>query len=109
MEEPIIIPTTEISADERAELEALRRENRRRDLSEHACSQLSARGISTVFAPFLLGEDEAATAKNVAAFERAWNNTLQAEVARRLPRQQPRDLSQPVSAPVRRSGIRKVR
>ena len=106
--EDIVI--TEITVDERAELENLRRENRHRTLSEHARGQLAARGISVDFAPFLLGEDEAATGKNIAAFERAWNSTLQNEMARRLPtQQQPRDFSQPVAAPARRCGIRRVK
>ena len=105
-----IITNPEITADERAELETLRRENRQRALSEHARGQLAARGISVDFAPFLLGEDEATTGKNIAAFERAWNSTLQTEVARRIPAQQPpRDFAAPTAAPVRRSGIRRVR
>lgn len=108
MEEPILT-TPEITPDERAELEALRREKQNRSITEHARSQLAARGISVEFAPFLLGEDEAATGRNVAAFEKSWNSVLQAEVARRLPQQQPRDFSAPVTAPVRRTGIRRVK
>ncbi len=108
MEEPNIT-TPDMTPDERTELEALRREKQLQGITEHARTQLAARGISVDFAPFLLGEDEAATAKNIAAFERTWNSTLQAEVARRLPQQQPRDFSAPVSAPVRRCGIRRVK
>ena len=104
-----IIPTVAITADERAELESLRLEKQTRSIRESAGAQLSARGISTEFAPFLLGEDEAATTKNIAAFERAWNSSLQAEVARRLPRQQPRDFAAAAATPVRRMGIRRVK
>lgn len=105
--EEIVTPMT---ADERAELEALRQEKQYRALSEHARTQLVARGISAEFAPFLLGADETDTGKNIAAFERAWNSSLQAEVARRLPAQQPpRDFSAPIAASVRRTGIRKVK
>ncbi len=103
------IPTIEITPDERAELESLRREKQTRGIRESACAQLSARGISTDFAPFLLGEDEAATTKNIAAFERAWNSSLQAEVARRLPHQQPRDFAASAVTPTRRMGIRRVK
>ncbi len=107
--EEITMTPTEITPDERTELETLRREKQLRSITEHARTQLAARGISIEFAPFLLGEDEVATAKNITAFERTWNNTLQSEVARRLPQQQPRDFSAPVSAPVRRYGIRRVK
>lgn len=107
--EETTVTTPEITPNERAELEALRREKQLRGITEHAKGQLIARGISTEFAPFLLGEDEAATAKNIAAFEKSWNSVLQAEVARRLPQQQPRDFSAPATAPVRRAGIRRVK
>lgn len=95
------------SAQQLAELEQLRLEKRQRQLTEHAQSALAARGISGEFAAFLLGEDETATGRNIASFEKSYQAALSAEVARRLPQQQPRDFA---AAPTRnrRCGIRKV-
>lgn len=100
--------TTEaLTPEALSELESLRAEKRQRALTEHAKSTLSARGISNEFAPFLLGADESATLRNIAAFEKSYQSALSAEISRRLPRQQPQDLSV-APARSRRGGIRKV-
>jgi len=89
------------------ELEQLRQEKHRRQLLDEASAQLTERGIDPAFAPFVLGEDSAATRKRVEQFDRQFASALRRHLAARLPDREPRDFS--VSRPpVRRRGIRPV-
>jgi len=89
------------------ELEQLRQEKHHRQLLDEASAQLTERGIDPAFAPFVLGEDSAATRKRVEQFDRQFASALRRHLAARLPDREPRDFS--VSRPpVRRRGIRPV-
>lgn len=89
------------------ELEQLRQEKLHRQLLDEASAQLTERGIDPAFAPFVLGEDSAATRKRVEQFDRQFASALRRHLAARLPAGEPRDFS--VSRPpVRRRGIRPV-
>jgi hypothetical protein len=90
------------------ELETLREEKRRRALLEAAQAGLQARGLPTGFAPFVMGEDEKTTAKNVGVFERQFTTALAGEMARRLPQDAPADFNAAPPAKRVRRGIRKV-
>lgn len=90
-----------------AELEALRQEKRQRQLLDSAREGLRARGLDGGFAPYLIGEDEKQTARNIGDFEKHFTAALAAEMAKRLPRETPADFSAPAAKTVRR-GIRKV-
>ena len=89
------------------ELEQLRQEKLHRQLLDEASAQLTERGIDPAFAPFVLGEDSAATRKRVEQFDRQFASALRSHLAVRLPAGEPRDFA--VSRPiVRRRGIRPV-
>lgn len=89
------------------ELEELRQEKLRRLLSDEAAALLSERGIDPGFAPFVLGEDSAATRKRVEQFDRQLAAALRKHLAAKLPAGEPRDFS--AARPVqRRRGIRRV-
>lgn len=89
------------------ELETLREEKRRRGLLEEAQKLLEERGIEPRFAPFVLGQDSAATRRQVEQFERQLSDTLQRHLAAHLPAGEPKDFS--VNRPAfRRRGIRRV-
>ena len=75
------------------ELEALRREKRRRLLLDEARAMLRERDISPGFAGLLLGEDSADTRRRVELFERQLSQTLQQCLATRLPAGEPRDFA----------------
>lgn len=75
------------------ELEALRREKRRRLLLDEARAMLRERDISPGFAGLLLGEDSADTRRRVELFERQLSQTLQQCLAARLPAGEPRDFA----------------
>ena len=75
------------------ELEALRREKRRRLLLDEARAMLRERDISPGFAGLLLGEDRADTRRRVELFERQLSQTLQQCLAARLPAGEPRDFA----------------
>ena len=75
------------------ELEALRREKRRRLLLDEARAMLRERDISPGFAGLLLGEDSADTRRRVELFERQLSQTLQQCLTARLPAGEPRDFA----------------
>lgn len=117
MEEPIMqteqtpaqqpAPAAGPSEEMARELEALREEKRRRALLEEAQSLLEERGIAPHFAPFVLGEDGAATRRRVEQFDRQLSDALQRHLASHLPPGEPKDFS--VSRPAaRRRGIRRL-
>ena len=89
------------------ELEELRQEKYRRQLTDEASALLSERGIDPSFAPFVLGEDSAATRKRVEQFDRQFAAALRKHLAAKLPTGEPRDFA--AARPVqRRRGIRKI-
>lgn len=90
------------------ELEALRDEKRRRHMLEYAREGLRSRGIDSGFAPYLLGEDERQTGKNIGDFEKHFTSALATEISKRLPKDSPADFSQPAQAKKARRGIRKL-
>ena len=91
----------------RAELEALRREKHARLLREEAEALLSRQGLDAGFAPFVLGEDLGATRQRAEQFQKLFARALRQELSRRPAPQEPRDLSLPGPAPVRRPGVRR--
>jgi len=91
-----------------AELEALRREKQGRHLLDCAREGLRSRGLSAGFAPFLLGEDEKLTARNIGEFEKHFTAALAGEMAKRLPKEAPADFSADEGRKSVRRGIRKV-
>ena len=91
-----------------AELEALRLEKQRRLLLDSAREGLRARGLDAGFAPFLLGEDEKLTARNIGEFEKHFTAALAGEMVRRLPKEAPTDFSSDTGSKGARRGIRKV-
>lgn len=97
-------------ADTRAleqELERLRAEERRRQLTDEARAALEERGLEAEFAPFVLGEDSAGTRQRVEQLERCLDRALRHRLAAALPTGEPRDFL--VTKPARRSrGIRRV-
>ena len=91
----------------RAELEALRREKHARLLREEAEALLARQGLDASFAPFVLGEDLGATRQRAEQFQKLFARALRQELSRRPAPQEPRDLSLPDPAPVRRPGVRR--
>ena len=78
---------------ERAEFEQQRAEFKRERMMLDTVKQLSANGMPTEFADFLVGTNEEATAKNLEAFTAQWQSSLQASIEKhvenRLRGQQP--------------------
>lgn len=69
---------------ERAEFEQQRAEFRRERMMLDTVKQLSANGMPTDFADFLVGKTEEATAKNLEAFTEKWNANLQAGIEKHV-------------------------
>lgn len=79
---------------ERAEFEQQRAEFQRERMMLDTVKKLSANGMPTDFAEFLVGKNEDITAKNIEAFSEKWNTTLQqaieSHVENRLRGQEPK-------------------
>ncbi len=89
------------------ELEHLRAEERRRQLTDEARAALEERGLEAEFAPFVLGEDGADTRQRVEQLERCLDRALRRRLAAALPTGEPRDFL--TTKPARRSrGIRRM-
>jgi len=69
---------------ERAEFEQQRAEFRRERMMLDTVKQLSANGMPTEFADFLVGKNEEATAKNLEAFTAQWQSSLQASIEKHV-------------------------
>lgn len=75
----------------RREVAALKEEKRRRILLDDARADLEARGLSTGFAQFLVGDDRASTRARVEQFERQYTQELRRALQNCPPMQEPRD------------------
>lgn len=97
-------------ADTRAlerELERLRAEERRRQLTDEARTVLESRGLEAGFVPFVLGADSAETRQRVEQLERCLDRALRHRLTAVLPNSEPRDFL--VTKQARRCrGIRRV-
>jgi len=69
---------------ERAEFEQQRAEFQRERMMLDTVKKLSANGMPTDFAEFLVGRTEEATAKNLEAFSEKWNANLQTAIEKHV-------------------------
>ncbi len=89
------------------ELERLRAQERRRQLTDEAREALEARGLEAGFAPFVLGETGEETRQRVEQLERCLDQALRRRLAAALPTGEPQDFL--AARPQRRTrGIRRV-
>lgn len=89
------------------ELELLRAQERRRQLTDEAREALEARGLEAGFAPFVLGETGEETRQRVEQLERCLDQALRRRLAAALPTGEPQDFL--AARPQRRTrGIRRV-
>lgn len=96
-----------MSEDEKKELETLRQEKRQRIQQSRAKEALEAAGVPSVFAGLLAGSDDSETDSRTRDFCAAYQETLAADIRKRLPKQPP-EVTPPAPRRPKR-GIQRIR